>query len=320
MEKDHYNSLLTASKETGLPMRKLLDVFSFLKGGPIDNNELVRLTGVSRNVLNSIKSVLSAFFMPPTSKTTLSQEGEKAAESLGVETEEEFWRFLTTGEEYELVLNIVQDIASRRPVPVRELDQFSATVDTIARRAALMHFNADLAGKRVLFLGDDDHTSVAVNALSEAESVTVLDIDDRILKSVAALSTNEIVTAQYDARLEVPEEHNGQFDVVFTDPPYTSEGITLFVSRAISMLDLNNQAARIYLCYGNSDRAKERFLPVYQALVDSGLMIRWVFDKFNRYDGAESIGSSSSLFICDVTPKTKPLVKGKANEPIYTTD
>lgn len=73
-------------------------------------------------------------------------------------------------------------------------------------------------------------------------------------------------------------------------------------------------------CYGNSDRAKERFLPIQDALTDSGLMLRWVFDRFNRYEGAESVGSASSLYIAEITPRTKPLIRGSYDKPIYTID
>ena len=108
--------------------------------------------------------------------------------------------------------------------------------------------------------------------------------------------------------------------MVFSDPPYTTDGIKLFVSRAIQALDPSNQTARIYVCYGSSDRAKEKFLPVNEIFSNSGLMVRWLFDKFNRYQGAESIGSASSLFILEVTSKTKPLITGKYDKPIYTND
>ena len=76
--------------------------------------------------------------------------------------------------------------------------------------------------------------------------------------------------------------------------------------------------SRIYLCYGASDRSKEKLLPIQQIIFQSGMITRWVFDKFNRYHGAESIGSASSLFATEVTPKTKPTIKGDYDKPIYT--
>ena len=170
-------------------------------------------------------------------------------------------------------------------------------------------------------MGDDDFTSVACANLHTAPVVTVLDIDKRILDKIDLISQVEelrINTDNYDARKTLSPANLGKFDVVFTDPPYTTDGIKLFVSRAIQALDPKNHAGRIYICYGNSDRAKERFLPIYELFTASGLMVRWVFDKFNRYRGAESIGSASSLFVIDVTDKTKPLVTGNYDKPIYT--
>jgi len=178
-----------------------------------------------------------------------------------------------------------------------------------------------VAGKRLLFLGDDDWGSVGVGLQKQAEKVVALDVDKRMLGSIrqlAELEKLEIETEMYDARDPLFNKWAGKFDVVFTDPPYTPQGVELFLSRAVSGLDLSKQTARIYLCFGNSDRAKERFLPIYELFVKSGLMIRWVWDKFNRYQGAESIGSASSLFILETTSKTKPLISGKNHGAIYT--
>ncbi|KKQ83340.1 MAG: hypothetical protein UT06_C0023G0004 [Candidatus Woesebacteria bacterium GW2011_GWA1_38_8] len=153
----------------------------------------------------------------------------------------------------------------------------------------------DIAGKRLLFLGDDDFTSIAVANIRKASGVTVLDIDNRILDTIGNMIINEgleINLENYDARKALPTTYNQKYDVVFTDPPYTPEGIELFVSRAV--------------------------LPIHEVFTSSGLMIRWVFDKFNRYHGAESIGSSSSLFVLDTTSKTKPLITGNYDKPIYT--
>lgn len=234
--------------------------------------------------------------------------------------EETLWNTLES-EGYNRVLELLRRHKDKRPAPERKYDQFTATIETTAKRASLLDQNEDLAGKRLLFLGDDDFTSIAVSSFGKASKVAVLDIDNRILDNIGQVAKEEglkVDSESYDARKALPEEYKQKFDIVFTDPPYTPEGIKLFVSRAIQALDPQNQSARIYLCYGNSDRAKERFLPIYDLLTSSGLMIRWVFDKFNRYEGAESIGSASSLFILDVTSKTKALITGDYDRPIYT--
>lgn len=320
-----YEKLLQVSREVGLPLRKILDMFSWLKdAGSVENNELLRNLGVSRNVLNQVKEGLSSFFEPPSLVTALSSQGksnvEKISRFLGMK-EELILNF--DNQKIEQIIKLLERYKGERPISERKFDQFTATLETTARRACLMEFFADIREKRILFLGDDDFTSLGVASFRSAQKIQVLDIDKRVFDGISQVSSKEgleILTASYDAFGELSRSYRGNFDIVFTDPPYTSDGIALFLSRAIDALDLQNQATRIYFCYGNSDRAKERFLPIYEVIINSGLMMRWVFDKFNRYEGAESIGSTSSLFICDITPKTKALIKGNFNGEIYTND
>lgn len=147
-----------------------------------------------------------------------------------------------------------------------------------AKRAALLDFLGDIRAKRVLFLGDDDFTSVATANIKSAKDIAVVDIDERILDNIGTISDElnlGIKRVKHDLRKPTPIDLKGKFDIAFTDPPYTPEGIKLFVSRAVDVLDIKNQTARVYVCYGNSDRAKERFLPIQDAFTDSGLMLRW---------------------------------------------
>ena len=312
------------SKETGIPVKKILDLLLLLHPGkPVENNELIQKIGVSKNALNQVKELLSSFLEPPSKNTRLDATVIQEVKSIfkaDYKPEESLWSILENGD-YRRSIKLLEKNTNRRLPPQRKYDQFTATAETTARRASLLSFFEDVKGKSLLFLGDDDFTSVATASLGEAKDIVVLDIDKRILDKIKNISENnnlEIKTIKYDTRQKLPGELVGKFDLVFTDPPYTTRGLELFVSRAIESLDKDNKTARIYACYGSSDRAKERFLPVYEVFTNSGLMIRWVFDKFNRYQGAESIGSSSTLFITEVTPKTKPIIKGNYARPIYT--
>ena len=312
------------SRETGISTKKVLDfLFELHTGEPMENNELVQRIGVSKNALNQLKELFS-FLLKPSSKSTqldltVIQEVQSIFK-LGYKSEEILWSFLEN-KNYRRSIELLERLTDQRPPSERKYDQFTATIETTARRASLLSFLGDIQDKRLLFLGDDDFTSIACANLREAKEVFVVDIDERILENIRNISENNslgIRTLKYDARQKLPKELIGKFDVIFIDPPYTSKGVGLFVSRAIELLDRDNKAARVYVCYGNSDMAKERFLAIYEVFINSGLMMRWVFDKFNRYQGAESIGSSSSLFIAEVTPKTKPIIKGDYDRPIYT--
>lgn len=317
-------NFIQISRETGIPTKKVLDLlFSLRSGEPVENNDLLQRIGVSRNALSQAKKLLSSLLKPSSKNTQLKPEtiGEIANlfES-GYKPEETLWSIFES-KNFEATVSLLEKYKDQRPSPNREYDQFTATIETTAKRACLLNFFEDIEGKRLLFLGDNDFTSVAVASFRKASEITVLDIDKRILDKIDSISKGEglnINSDNYDAREILPGLYTGKFDVVFTDPPYTEEGMKLFLSRAVRALDHSNNAARIYICYGNSDRAKERFLPIYDAFTASGLMMRWVFDKFNRYQGAESIGSSSSLFILDVTPATESLILEKYDKPIYT--
>lgn len=316
--------LMDISKKIGLPTKKVKDFLWALMEGKVDNTALVGIVGVSKNVLNQIKESLGQRLVPASKNTELSEDGKELVQELfqaDYQPEESMWGFLDRQPEFKQVLDFLKLITDKRPKPIRDLDQFTATEQTTARRVALMSFFEDIDGKRVLFLGDDDFTSVGAGLQKKASRITVLDVDSRICDEIFQISSNQnldIDVDKYDAFQQLPGKYRGQYDVVFTDPPYTVQGIEMFLSRAIDSLDASNSAGRIYLCFGNSDRAKERFIPIMELINSMGLMCRWVFDKFNRYTGADSIGSSSTLFICDVTPKTKSSVKGEYQGKIYT--
>lgn len=316
--------LIDISKKIGLPTKKIRDFMWFLRSGKVDNTALVEIVGVSKNVLNQVKEALGFYLKPASKATVLSNEGEKFVSGLfppDYLPEESMWEFLASRSDFKQVQEFLESHRHLRPQPIRDLDQFTATTETTSRRVALLNFFEDISGKRVLFLGDDDFTSVGVGLLKSSAVISVLDLDDRICKEIAQISHQEdlgIDVCHYNALQTLPDQYRGKYDVVFTDPPYTPQGMELFISRAVDALDKSNAAGRIYFCYGNSDRAKERFIPISELVNTMGLMTRWVLDKFNRYKGADSIGNSSSLFIGDVTPRTKPSVKGEFKGKIYT--
>lgn len=320
-----YANILEISRKTGVPVKKIQDMLHVLSSGEsVDNSELTRRLGVSRNALSQVKLHLSNYLKPPSGRTQLGIEKVEDVKKMFLNREyfsEEALFKLLENEQYRENVDFLRGIQKFRPSPNRGYDQFTATTETTAKRASLLKFFGDIDGKKILLLGDDDFTSVAIARYMTAENITVLDIDERVLVGIEQISIQQnfgIKTVKHDLRKGLLKDIVGQYDLVFTDPPYTSEGIGLFTSRAVDALDRENQSARLYLCYGNSDRAKERFLPVYSSIVDSGFMMRWIFDKFNRYEEAESIGSASSLLVCDVTPKTKALMKGSFNGKIYT--
>lgn len=203
------------------------------------------------------------------------------------------------------IVNLLSKYSKDRPKPERSYDQFYATVETTAKRAEILSENGDLAGK-IAFLGDDDLTSIAVSNFNKLADLTVFEIDERQIKNLRRIVQKEnlrVQFAEFDLREQLPKAYSGKYDLVFTDPPYTPAGISLFLNRAIEVLK-KSPKSRIYMCYGTSDKSLEREHAIQKIISEKGLVINTKIHGFNKYIGAASIGNISSLYILDFTPKT----------------
>ena len=208
-------------------------------------------------------------------------------------------------------------MTAERSTPKRALDQVYVTTDTAVRRAELL-LEAGEHQRGLVFLGDDDLTSAAVQLAGAGRKVTAIDTDEEILQILARHAEQhgwEHDTVHHDLRQPIPKAMHSRYGAVFTDPPYAIEGFRLFVSRAAEMLKPDG---RLYVCFGQSRRASERGLQKQRVLGEAGFLVEAVFEDFNHYQGAEAIGSRSALWRCRVTPETRPLVRGEVEGPLYT--
>lgn len=234
--------------------------------------------------------------------------------------------FAKETEAFELILQ------ARPPVDVT-VDQSLGTAETGIKRALLMLRSGGLIGKKVLFAGDDDMTSIAACLVIQSLTVkpektaggtpfpaalTVLDIDGRILNFIRQASAPfsvPVETALHDFRQPLPEKFARSFDSVFSDPPYTLPGVSLFVSRGVKALKKESDL-RFYLSFSPKDPAAR--LAIQRMLGESGLIIEGILEGFNRYNGAQIIGGVSDLNVLTTTGETLPLLEGAFAAPIYT--
>ena len=75
------------------------------------------------------------------------------------------------------------------------------------------------------------------------------------------------------------------------------------------------------MCFGSSRRAPERGLQKQRLIAEAGLLITAVLPDFHEYEGAESIGSRSALYVLEKTPQTRALLAadaGAGSGPLYT--
>lgn len=272
------------------------------EGGEMSNEDFTRLTGLPQTHSGRLLSEMSVILEPPSKRVVVSRKFvellQETTEGFSTQTDEEIKAKIKSK---------LQSYKLDKPKDKRNLDQFAATEETVARRVVKMLDEGDVQQRSIILLGDNDLTSIGIGLAEKAKRITVLDIDKDVLRTIEAISQDqglEIETLQHDLRDPLPSEMEHQFDTVFTDPPYTMQGVGTFINRAVTLMRQRFDA-RIYLCYGNSDRARERELPIQKATTNRGLLIHEKSFQFNSYLGARSIGSRSSLFLLDWTPKTK---------------
>ncbi|GAA4556189.1 hypothetical protein GCM10023193_04680 [Planotetraspora kaengkrachanensis] len=216
-------------------------------------------------------------------------------------------------------LDRLAELIAKAPRGRHALDHVAATADTVLRRALLLGARFWLPGARLLCVGDHDLTSLAVRMVHPDVEVTVVDIDERILGYIDAQGLG-VRTRWADLRLGLAPSARGQADLAITDPPYTPDGIGLFVARAAEGLR-DRDHGRILLAYGASERTPMLALKVQNTLSDLNLLNEAIFPDFNRYDGAEAIGSAADLYILRPTTKTWPAVAARVDRlatAIYT--
>ena len=171
--------------------------------------------------------------------------------------------------------SILADIADV-PAPLTALDHVQATAETALKRALWLNTTYDLSGRKLLCLGDHDLTSLAVCAVNPDVEVTVVDVDDRLLEFVDARAAERGWTVRClhaDFRFGLPPAVREWADLVFSDPPYTPEGMALFAGRAIESL-ADTGRGRVLLAYGFSDRTPALGLKVQQELQRLGTGVR----------------------------------------------
>ena len=217
-------------------------------------------------------------------------------------------------------------VAWAAPPPVFELDQCHCTVATKIRRVLALHEGDALVGRRILLLGDDDLTSVAVRQFVErfgsdatVTELVVVDVDPaivRFLRERLRGAPFPVRCIERDLREPLPSAFGHAFDTVVTDPPYTAAAARLFLSRAAEALDRNG--GDVFFSFGS--RRPEAAFHVQQTILEIGFAIRSLVRDFNEYVGAGVLGGTSHLYHLTATPALRPVVTGRFDGPFYTAD
>ncbi len=222
---------------------------------------------------------------------------------------------------------ILNEIFIERPSADITIDQSKCTLDTAVKRAVLCLQNYALIGKNILCVGDDDLVSIALGFLLKklfvniehcSTMISVMDIDNRILSYIQDIAEKErlpIKCVCLDFRKALLNNFIEQFDCFFTDPPYTLEGMILFLSRGVEALK-KRSGLPIFLSYAHKSPDFE--LSMQKRFVEMGLMLSKVMARFNTYEGAGIIGNTGQMIVLKTTSKSKALIQTFYQGPLYT--
>ena len=170
---------------------------------------------------------------------------------------------------YAPVLERLRRLIAEAPRARHALDHVAATPETVLRRALLLGARFWLPGSQLLCVGDHDLTSLAVELVHPETDVTVVDVDERILAYIDAQDARPRRADPLGRPAPGPAPVGARpADLALTDPPYTPEGVGLFVARARRGA-ARPRAGRVLLAYGASERTPMLALKVQNSLSDA---------------------------------------------------
>ena len=221
---------------------------------------------------------------------------------------------------------LVQEIFENRPEVDVTLDQSKCTMETSFKRACYLLQKGDIIAGSLLCVGDDDLVSVACGFLyhyithgkRDDFQITVVDKDSRILdyiKKVSFIHQLPIKVIEHDLIHSMPKTLNGQFDAMITDPPYTLNGLELFILRGLTCLKKQIEVS-VYLSFpvkSPTDR-----LAIQSFFTTHGILIDHISEHFNQYEGAQIIGGVSHFYHLKTTVTTDFSDTSPFTEKIYT--
>ncbi len=312
-----YNPDLSLSEIEGI-------LFILKNSGKIKNNDLVSLTRLPKETLRIFKKSISEFLAKDKDDSvSLNDKGLKILSDYDLKSH--MW---SLSEELNFSdqesLKKIREIKNKyNPKPKREFDQFLATPETTYLKSEILRKKGFVKNMNIAFIGDDDLNSVSLATIdSSYNNITVFDIDEDVLNSVQNcakdMDLKKLETVKHDARNSFGKEYYGKFDIVVFDPPYTKSGVTVFLERALWLLGNVSSGERKYVVmyHGNSFKSPEKTLKIQELINVFNLSIEDRIEKFAQYNGAESIGNTSSLYILSTNKFTNVPVSSAGN--IYT--
>jgi len=215
-------------------------------------------------------------------------------------------------------IEIMKEIFDRRPKVDVSIDQVHCTYMTSFKRSILALRHNTLINKKILCIGDDDLVSVSLGLLlkklyqgndKSKSEIHVVDIDDGFLNYINEISYKfdlPITCHKMNLRESMNKDLISKFDCFYTDPPYTINGMRLFLSRGIAGL---KKRKGLPIFFSFSHKPYDYSYNIMSKLCEMGLSIHRIMPKFNIYEGASIIGNIGQIIILYTTSYTNADIK-----------
>lgn len=221
-----------------------------------------------------------------------------------------------------------------------EFDQLQVSKESLFERIAEIASDVPLDGKSVAVMGDDDFQSVVLAASFDV-SVTVFELDERVIRKIEDIARREglsIRVVRHDLTKPLPEDLRDGHDVFVADPTYTLPGVQTFTLRGWEALvkergrrgyvcllpdELGSHISRVFRSFGEMGFAVERVVVgLNHYLVARDSPIYWLAEEvakaMGRPDLADSVaGYSSNLYVLVLTEPRAAEGFRPAQWPIY---
>lgn len=214
-------------------------------------------------------------------------------------------------------LELLEKIFENRPTVNLAVDQAHCTFKTSMKRALMTINYNTLINKKILCVGDDDLVSISIGILLQKlfrgqdrshTEIHVVDIDKRFLTFIEEIAQSlelPIFCHQTDLKHGMKRSLEEKFDCFFTDPPYTINGIELFLSRGITALK-KKKGLPVFLSFAHKSYDDSHKL--LSKVSDMGMSVHQIIPRFNRYEGASIIGNIGQMFTLFTTSFTSTSV------------
>ncbi len=163
------------------------------------------------------------------------------------------------------------------------LGQIRATLETSLRRARQMLKRLPPFGRSVLFIGDDDYTSIVLSRFIEGE-IVVIDKDINVLKTIADASDRfglNISVHEHDVLQKLPRHLIGRFDMVHFDPIDEGFWLGAWAETAEAAL-IKQKGSRMFVSVSPS-RLGDRYISFQRFLVEKGYVFEDRILNCNEY-------------------------------------